>query len=240
MSVTEKTVLRIAEKYSSERHRFDLFRKTVVSAFELDPTLNDPSASVIHSVKSRLKDVEHLKAKLFRKSSSGKKVSLKTLFTSITDFAGVRVLHLHLSQAREIHGFIIKRADDEEWVLAEKPVAYSWDPDAIDFFKSMDIAVSVKDSHYTSVHYVVKPNASSEITCEIQVRTLLEEVWGEIDHRFNYPKPCDSPFVVEQLRVLAKLVSTGSRLADSIFRLHTSAVAHTKLANRKSRHARKG
>jgi putative GTP pyrophosphokinase len=239
MKSAGNSVASALEKYSLARHRFDLFRKTVVSAFELDPVLNSAHSPIIHSVKSRLKDPEHLKAKLLRKVKGGKSITEKTIFTSVTDLAGVRVLHLHLSQAKDIHDFVIKRATDGDWILVESPVAYSWDPDAIEFFKKMQIEVSVKDSHYTSVHYVIKPNASSDVTCEIQVRTLLEEVWGEIDHRLNYPDPSDSQFVIEQLRVLAKLVSTGSRLADSIFRLHATSVAQRVSAKRKSRSASK-
>ena len=31
---------------------------------------------------------------------------------------------------------------------------------------------------YTSVHYVVSSKSRTKVTCEIQVRTLMEEVWG--------------------------------------------------------------
>jgi putative GTP pyrophosphokinase len=55
------------------------------------------------------------------------------------------------------------------------------------------------------------------VTCEIQVRTLFEEIWGEIDHTLNYPDTTASVACKEQLRVLAKLASTGTRLADAIF-----------------------
>lgn len=78
-----------------------------------------------------------------------------------------------------------------------------------------------RDTYYTSVHYVIKPNNElSNITCEIQVRTLFEEIWGEIDHTINYPHQTEIIACKEQLRVLAKLVSTGTRLADSIFRTY--------------------
>ena len=52
---------------------------------------------------------------------------------------------------------------------------------------------------------------------------LFEEIWGEIDHTINYPYPTEIVACKEQLRVLAKLVSTGTRLADSIFRTYNDA-----------------
>ena len=67
---------------------------------------------------------------------------------------------------------------------------------------------------------MVRPRPESEVACEIQVRTLFEEIWGEIDHQVNYPKPTEILACREQLRVLARLVGAGSRLADAIYRVH--------------------
>ena len=114
----------------------------------------------------------------------------------------------------------MKRVQAKEWYLFERPVAYSWDPDATVFFQQLGLKVKIKPSHYTSIHYVVRPKKGAQAACEIQVRTLFEEIWGEIDHTVNYPKPATSLATKEQLRVLSKLVSTGSRLADSVFKLH--------------------
>ncbi len=113
--------------------------------------------------------------------------------------------------------------DNGDWVLHEYPVAYSWDPESQRFFESLGLKVDIKESYYTSIHYVVKPGNDERIKCEIQVRTLFEEVWGEIDHTINYPEKSTSQATKELLRVLSKLVSTGTRLADSIFRLNDSS-----------------
>jgi hypothetical protein len=56
-----------------------------------------------------------------------------------------------------------------------------------------------------------------EMTCELQVRTLTEETWGEIDHFINYPHPTTSVPLHEQIRVLARATSIAARLADAIF-----------------------
>ena len=72
-------------------------------------------------------------------------------------------------------------------------------------------------SMYTSVHYVIGSASRTTMTAEIQVRTLMEEVWGEVDHSMNYPHPSDSLACREQLKVLARVTSSASRLVDSIF-----------------------
>nr|WP_176561568.1 MULTISPECIES: hypothetical protein [Pseudomonas syringae group] len=114
-----------------------------------------------------------------------------------------------------------------DWHLVEPPKAYTWDPESAEFFKKLDINTELKESHYTSLHYVIRPKAESDVVCEIQVRTLFEEIWGEVDHSLNYPSPTDNVACSEQLRVLAKVVGAGSRLVDSIFRTAQPIVSST-------------
>ena len=104
-----------------------------------------------------------------------------------------------------------------DWYLVEQPIAYTWDPEYEKFFVDLGCRCERKDSFYTSVHFVVRPRQDSPLSCEIQVRTLFEEIWGEIDHSLNYPHPTTVASCQEQLRVLAKLVGAGSRLVTSIY-----------------------
>lgn len=85
------------------------------------------------------------------------------------------------------------------------------------------LPVESKESFYTSIHYLVRPRKDSDICCEIQVRTLFEEIWGEVDHSLNYPYETSNIACREQILVLAKLVGAGSRLVDAIFRSHDSS-----------------
>ncbi len=61
---------------------------------------------------------------------------------------------------------------------------------------------------------------NTKITCEIQVRTLADEIWGEIDHRLNYPIEHQSLACREQIKSLARVASSCSRLVDSIMATH--------------------
>jgi putative GTP pyrophosphokinase len=212
----------ILQVYDENLDSLELFYKTVRGFFE-----GRSLRKVVHSVRHRLKDIDHLLEKIERKNQDDDKrvpeerhgeINKDNLFERVTDIAGVRVLHLHLAQFKTINSEIMKKVDEEEFVLFEKPKAYTWDPESEKFFKSLGIQAEKKDSFYTSVHYVLRPNSRSKATCEVQVRTLLEEVWGEVDHTMNYPKLVTDDHCLEQIRVLARLVSAGSHLADSIMK----------------------
>ena len=154
-----------------------------------------------------------------RKSTDTNPITKDTLFDRITDLAGVRVLHLYNDQFPKIHRAIMNYVNSGNWVLKERPIANTWDPEYKRFFEELGLQTQIRESLYTSIHYVIKPNNNpNSICCEIQVRTLFEEIWGEIAHTIDYPHPTGSVACREQLKVLAKLASTGTRLADSIFR----------------------
>lgn len=216
MNTEDKIVL----VYLNPEKQYELkaFLQTVLFFFENNPALK----GIVHSVKSRMKDPEHLKDKIQRKLKSEKIIDENNLFTVVNDLIGVRVLYLYQDQFQLIHNELLKKVDEtKDWMFVEAPKAYTWDPETREYFEKLNIHTEVRDTYYTSVHYVIKPNNElSNITCEIQVRTLFEEIWGEIDHTINYPHPTEIIACKEQLRVLAKLVSTGTRLADSIFRTY--------------------
>lgn len=212
----------VVEAYQTNIESFDLFQKQVRNFFETRSL-----APYVHSVRHRLKDLDHLIEKIERKNAEDARLDLadqkgtitsKNVFARVTDIAGIRVLHLHISQFQHIHHALMSKVNDGEFTLVEDPKAYTWDLDSGAYFESLGLVREVKESYYTSIHYVLRPNSRSPATCEVQVRTLLEEVWGEVDHTMNYPTPTSDPHCKEQIRVLARLVGAGTHLADSIMR----------------------
>lgn len=207
--------------YREEKFKIEQFMKRMVKFFQDNPSLHSGSLPVVHSVKYRLKSEDHLLDKLQRKSLDSNEITLDNFFDKITDLAGIRILHLYPEQLQNIHQAIKKEIINGDLVFYENPKAYTWDIDLKSFYEQLDIVTSIKPSYYTSVHYIVMPKVGSKIKCEIQVRTLYEEVWGEIDHSLNYPYKCDSLACKEQLKVLAQLTAAGTRLANSIVKSKT-------------------
>jgi len=214
-----RRINKLVTKYQNENGRVSLFRDQLLSA------LNDSKdlAGCIHSIKTRLKNPEHLRDKLSRKmlkckaEGSDFDITPDNLFVKINDLAGVRILHLYTRQIREIDNVLRGIFDEQRYELIEGPFARTWDDESKAFFESCNIEAQASPSLYTSVHYVVNSASRTPLTCEIQVRTLMEEVWGEVDHSMNYPHSVDSLACREQLKVLARVTSSATRLVDSIF-----------------------
>jgi putative GTP pyrophosphokinase len=221
------------EKYIRNRSEFFNLAKRV----ENDLIEKQNLKIHIHSTKYREKDPEHLRDKLERKAKKRREegddfsISAQNIFTEIDDLAGVRLLHIYREQLREIDPVIREILAFHKYSFREEPVAYTWDVENQEFFTKLGFRVEANPSFYTSVHYVVQPHWG-DFGCEIQVRTLAEELWGEVSHTVNYPHRAKSIACREQLAVLARVASGCTRLVDSIF---ASIAEHKKLTKRENR-----
>jgi len=213
-----KQITDAVKAYEDKRTDFEADATNLQNRLLANPELK----KLIHSIKWRAKDPTHLRDKLDRKArlaqAEGKdfEISADNIFDKLPDLAGVRLLHLHMRQIEKIHPMIMNVFSEEGYVLNYDPEAKTWDLEYEQMFKALKVEVVRNESLYTSVHYVVRQNKVNRRLCELQVRTLAEEIWGEISHTINYPHETDSLACKEQLKVLARLVSGCSRLVDSI------------------------
>ena len=211
---------RAIELFQEDR---ELFAKFAIGLME--HLGNDEDLSpYIHFMKYRIKDPEHLRKKLERKAIERKTLGEKpdinseNLYTKVTDLLGIRILHLHTEQMKHINEIILSILEKHQYPLFEEPKASCWDIEYEKIFKQFSIATGPSDSMYTSVHYIIEVNERTKITAELQVRTLMDEVWGEVSHRINYPNESSVQSCQDQLKVLARLTTGCTRLVDSIFK----------------------
>ena len=232
MSLPSAIVKQIADAvkaFEKDRSKFEADAANLQNRLLSDPQLK----VLIHSSKWRIKESSHLHDKLTRRANDAIEKNLafditaENIFDKIHDLAGVRLLHLHMRQLEKIHPLIMGILQTEGYVLkGKKQEAKTWDPEYADMLKRLGIKVTQNQSLYTSVHYIIKQNRTTSRLCELQVRTLAEEIWGEVSHMINYPHETDSVACKEQLKVLARLVSGCSRLVDSIIKSYDDHCTH--------------
>ncbi len=225
-SPQERRIVReLVSHYEVNKPSFESFLNSLQNQISTSSKL----IPYIHSLKWRTKSSTSLEDKIYRKLDEAKKanrplgIRKENLFLKINDLAGLRILHLNTDQLPLIAQGLKELFEEELYRLIEKPSARTWDDESKVLLSKMGFKIvnkPSKPSFYTSVHYVIKPNRKTAITCEIQVRTLMEEVWGEVDHRLNYPHSTGILACKEQIAALARATSTCSRLVDSIFRSH--------------------
>ena len=70
---------------------------------------------------------------------------------------------------------------------------------------------------YRSVHYLLKLQPEKQLhLVELQVRTLFEEGWSEIDHQIRYPNLTDNPYLAEFLTIFNRLAGSADEMGTFI------------------------
>lgn len=98
--------------------------------------------------------------------------------------------------------------------MKEPPVAYTRYGDR-DIFKDK-IRQEHSNKGYRSQHYVV---GYKQCYCEIQVRTLSEEVLGEFDHKVKYPYRNQNNFLRRYTNTLSQLLDGVDELISTCLQM---------------------
>ena len=176
------------------------------------------SHDMIHSVKSRIKEPDRLIEKIIRKTEDRRakygnnfEFTVDNYKNEINDLIGIRVIHIFKDQWQEIHEHIIKT-----WKVIEI-TANVRDGDNTDIFKDLNIEVRSRASGYRSVHYLVEFYPTNQkVIAEIQVRTIFEEGYGEIDHRLRYSHIEIPEILKSNLLLFNRIAGSADEMASLI------------------------
>ncbi len=177
----------------------------------------------VHSVRRRVKKPKHLIEKIIRKGRkyADKGISLETYKEIVTDLIGIRVLHLFKDDWKSIHEEIIRL-----WKTKETPQInvrrgdYNLEK-LRESLREYNCDIIVREHGYRSVHYLIGAPLieDEEVLVEIQVRTVFEEAWSEIDHIIRYPYDIDNPILSEYLGIFNRIVGSADEMGMFIKKL---------------------
>ena len=178
----------------------------------------------VHSVKTRIKDMRHLMEKLIRKTPNRRekygedfKFTVDNYKDEITDLLGIRVIHIFKEDWEEIHNFITSM-----WNVREI-VANVREGDTTKKFDEQGIAVRSRPSGYRSVHYLIESYPTNKkLITEVQVRTIFEEGYGEIDHQLRYSHEDIPELLGQNLMLLNRIAGSSDEMASLINMLSQS------------------
>jgi putative GTP pyrophosphokinase len=165
----------IAE-YGSRRGHFEALRDHVGAT--LAPLHADPEVNV-HSISHRLKTAGSLRGKLARPDRTYKNLA------DITDLLGFRVVTYF----------------DDGVEAAARFVEREFDVDLADSVDKRGTA-TVDRFGYRSLHYVCRPPPwladAAPLRFEVQIRTILQHAWAEIEHDLGYKSAAAVPPAVRR------------------------------------------
>jgi ppGpp synthetase/RelA/SpoT-type nucleotidyltranferase len=160
------------------------------------------------SIESRAKNVESFRKKTSKTDENGRPKYTEPL-KEITDLAAVRVIVF-------TNSYVQKECD-----VIEHNFTVQWKKDV------GEERSNSKDFGYQSVHYLVSHTDErlklqdfkkfGKMICEVQVRTILQHAWAEIEHDIQYKSENEIPKEIgRKFRALAGLVEIADREFQSI------------------------
>lgn len=235
-------------KYKKYQSILEEFTDTYLNSINKDK-VNGEQKVKVHSFRSRVKDPEHLIAKIVkRKNDNQKKYKLldkENYEKFITDLIGIRCFVLFKADWISFHNYIISQFDndveyyirdsiqdfdnnEEHYYIAERPKVHIRNGDAREIYDKILSPDCVIDGKvYRSVHYIIKYRG---VYLEIQVRTLFEEGWGEVDHAVVYPYYQDDEILKEYTALLNRLSGLADEMSSFFYRLKSIEVENIRNA----------
>lgn len=180
--------------FFKEKEKYKKLAEYIVRIIRDDPSAPKES---IHTILYRVKDEARLIEKIDQENiNSGfdvTPITHKNFHERIGDIIGIRIICLRLSDIVKVEAYL-------QYLVEEKILQFMREPDyKRSFVLPIDPGgvtpqdVTLQYSGYSSIHYQIKLGEYSEaskdlkkIQVELQLRTILEEAWGEIDHKYRY------------------------------------------------------
>ncbi len=170
----------------------------------------------VHSVRWRVKEASHVISKIIRKHKEGsekyKGINFSNYTSIIHDLVGLRALHLYKSSMLSIDDEVRKSLD-----IFEGPTAYVRQGDSVCAIEDKGFLIKEHDDAYRSVHYIIQSAPfKGKVYSELQVRTIFEEGWAEIDHDIRYPNYSDNVLVKQFLGIFNRLCGGADEMGDFV------------------------
>ena len=181
-----------------------------------------PKQSPIHTVQVRIKRPESVVDKITRKRDSFQDGLSPASFRKMNDTLAARLVTYFLRNLPLIDGELRKHQALGLLEISEDdpPIAYM-DDELANRFGLMHVKRRRKESGYVSVHYVLRLKTSPVTETpwfELQVRTMTEHTWGEIEHVLGYKPEKSTSFTIQkQFQIISKLLGAIDELFNLLY-----------------------
>lgn len=180
--------------FLNKKEKYKKLAGYIVQLIQDDPSSPKESLhTIVYRIKDELRLIEKIDEQNKALEAGEAPISEKNYQLKIGDLLGVRIICLRLSDVEKVEAYL-------RLLSEEKILRFVKGPDKkrsfilpVDPGESISDGVDLKYSGYSSIHYQVElgensdaPSGLEDLQFEFQLRTILEEAWGEIDHKYRY------------------------------------------------------
>ena len=180
--------------FLNEKEKYKKLAEYIVQLIQDDPSSPKESLhTIIYRIKDELRLIEKIN-RLNKELEAGiPSITEKNYPVRVGDLLGVRIICLRLSDVEKVEKYI-------KLLSEENILSFVTGPDQKRSFilpvnpgGSISDDIDLRYSGYSSIHYQIELGENSDappglkgLLFELQLRTILEEAWSEIDHKYRY------------------------------------------------------
>ena len=197
---------RAVSDFASVRDRYVRYSQTIESILRM--ALKNVRT---HHISARAKDLDRFAAKASKSHpTEPTRPKYAEPLKEIEDLAAARIITYVMRALPEVEQAVyrefkvIQRSDKSEQLLQKAQVGY----------RSIHLIVEMKDERAALLEY----QEFAQLRAEVQIRTILQHAWAEIEHDMRY-KPSAEPNLVlsQRFTALAGLIEVGDREFEQIY-----------------------
>jgi ppGpp synthetase/RelA/SpoT-type nucleotidyltranferase len=222
--------------FLKEKEKYKKLAEYIVQLIHDDPSSPKESLhTIVYRIKDELRLIEKIDAQNKALEAGETPISVKNYKMKIGDLLGVRIICLRLSDIGKIEAYLGLLSEEKILHFVKGPDQKRSFILPIDPGESISDGINLTYSGYSSIHYQVKlgensdaPAGLEDLQFEFQLRTILEEAWGEIDHKYRYVRSRNSAALPEYIHTgfynLSAYLQVAALQAEYLCRL---AEAHS-------------
>jgi putative GTP pyrophosphokinase len=182
--------------FLNEKGKYKKLAEYIVQLIQDDPSSPKESLhTIIYRIKDELRIIEKIDKQNKELEAGEPPITEKNYRTRLGDLLGVRIICLRLSDVEKIEAYLRLLSEEKILRFVKGPNQKRSFILPVDPGESITDGMDLAYSGYSSIHYQIKlgensdaPSGLKDLQFEFQLRTILEEAWGEIDHKYRYAR----------------------------------------------------
>jgi len=217
--------------FLNKKEKYKKLAEYIVQLIQDDPSSPKESLhTIIYRIKDELILIEKIN-RLNKELAAGVPPIMEENYQErVGDLLGVRIICLRLSDVEKVEAYL-------KLLSEENILSFVKGPDQKRSFilpvnpgDSIPDGIDLRYSGYSSIHYQIELGENSDappglrgLLFELQLRTILEEAWSEIDHKYRYVRSRIGVNLPEHIHTgfynLSAYLQVASLQAESLCRL---------------------
>jgi ppGpp synthetase/RelA/SpoT-type nucleotidyltranferase len=180
--------------FLNQKARYKKLAEYIVHLIKDDPLSPKESLhTIIYRIKDELRLVEKINRLNKERVSGVAPIAESNYQARVGDLLGVRIICLRLSDVERIETYIELLAEENILHIVRGPDRKRSFSLPANPGETIPDDIGLRYSGYSSIHYQIElgddsgaPSELKHLLFELQLRTILEEAWSEIDHKYRY------------------------------------------------------